>query len=222
VVPKHDFTCTDSSELIQFMPIFGTTTAPGDGGEAVLNASGTVTELREGRGGSIPANGSVLAGTGDAAEWLRAHATPGKTSQVAVNISAKGSPLPEGAGVVNGGPRLLGSGEVKLPVYAEGFVHPDNAEFYYRFGVRRNPRTLAGVTGDGKLLLVAVDGRQPGYSVGASFEESALILQALGAEQGINLDGGGSTSITVGESLLNKTSDTTGERPLGDAIVILP
>jgi hypothetical protein len=221
-VPKHDFTCTDSSELIQFTPIFGTATTPGDGVEAVLNASGAVTELREGRGGSIPANGSVLAGTGEAAEWLRAHATPGKTIQVAVSISAEGAPLPEGAGVVNGGPRLLGSGEVKITASAEGFVHSDNAEFYYRFGIRRNPRTLAGVTGDGKLLLVAVDGRQPGYSVGATFEESALILKALGAEHGVNLDGGGSTGVIVGTNLLTRPSDATGERPIGDAIVILP
>jgi hypothetical protein len=221
-VPKHDFTCTDDSELIQLTPLFGATTAPGAGAEAVLNASGTVTELREGRGSSIPANGSVLAGTGEAAEWLRTHATPGKTIQVAVDISAEGAPLPQGAGVVNGGPRLLGSGELKITAYAEGFVHPDNAEFYYRFGIRRNPRTLAGVTREGKLLLVAVDGRRPGYSVGASFEESALILQALGAEQGVNLDGGGSTGVIVGESLLTMPSDATGERPIGDAIVILP
>jgi hypothetical protein len=221
-VPKHDFTCTDDNELIHFTPLFGATTVSGVGVEAVLNASGVVTELRESRGGSIPADGSVLAGTGDAAEWLRAHATPGKTIQVAVDISAEGSPLPQGAGVVNGGPRLLGSGEPKITAYAEGFVHPDNAEFYYRFGIRRNPRTLAGVTREGKLLLVAVDGRRPGYSVGASFEESALILQALGAEQGVNLDGGGSTGVTVGESLLTIPSDATGERPIGDAIVILP
>ena len=30
------------------------------------------------------------------------------------------------------------------------------------------------MTGDGLVLLVAVDGRRPGYSVGASFEESAV------------------------------------------------
>jgi hypothetical protein len=221
-VPKHDFTCTDDSELIQFTSLFGATTVSGAGAEAVLNASGTVTELREGRGGSIPANGSVFSGTGEAAEWLRAHATPGKTIQLAVNISAEGAPLPQGAGVVNGGPRLLGSGEIKITAHAEGFVHPDNAEFYYRFGIRRNPRTLAGITREGKLLLVAVDGRRQGYSVGATFEESALILQALGAEQGVNLDGGGSTGVMVGESLLTMPSDATGERPIGDAIVILP
>jgi exopolysaccharide biosynthesis protein len=81
---------------------------------------------------------------------------------------------------------------------------------------------LAGVTADGRILLVAVDGRQPGYSFGASFEESARILQALGAVDGVNLDGGGSTTLTIGPQLVNRPSDRTGERPIGDAILIQP
>jgi len=101
-------------------------------------------------------------------------------------------------------------------------LFPEDPEFYYRFGVRRNPRTLAGITPEGNLLLVAVDGKQPGCSVEASFEESALIMQALGAEEAVNLDGGGSTTMTVGEDLVNRPSDLTGERPIGDAIVLVP
>ncbi|HEX8699354.1 MAG TPA: phosphodiester glycosidase family protein [Myxococcaceae bacterium] len=221
-LPKHDFTCTDASEVILFTPMFGTTTEPGPGIEAVLNASGRVTELREHRGGSIPSEGSVLSGTGEGADWLRAHAQPGMTVQVAVRISAEGAALPAGASVVNGGPRLLRAGTPEITAYAEGFVWADNPEFYYRFGARRNPRTLAGVTAQGKLLLVVVDGRQPGYSIGASFEESALLMQSLGAREAVNLDGGGSSALTVSGELLTRPSDATGERPLGDAILVLP
>jgi hypothetical protein len=47
--------------------------------------------------------------------------------------------------------------------------------FYYRFGVKRNPRTIAGIMPNGKLLLVAVDGHKPGYSVGAGFKEEAAV-----------------------------------------------
>lgn len=220
--PKHDFTCTDESELILFTPDFGTSTEPGEGAEAVLDSSGRVVELREGRGGNIPADGSVLSGTGEAAEWLRAHAQPGATIAISTNITADGVPLAEGSSIVNGGPRLLSNGELDITAYTEGFVWPENPEFYYRFGVVRNPRTLAGTTTEGNLLLVAVDGRQPGYSVGASFEESALIMQALCAVEAVKLDGGGSTAMTIGEELVNQPSDPTGERPLGDAIVVLP
>jgi hypothetical protein len=50
--------------------------------------------------------------------------------------------------------------------------------------------------------------------------ESARVLRALGAADGVNLDGGGSTSLTVGSSLVNRPSDATGERPIGDALLL--
>jgi len=220
--PKHDFTCTDESELILFTPIFGAHTESGAGVEAILDSSGRVVKLRKSRGSPIPPDGSVLSGTGEAAEWLRAHARPGTMINISTNITADGAPLAAGTSVVNGGPRLLSNGSPDITAYAEGFVWPENPEFYYRFGVRRNPRTLAGITPEGNLLLVAVDGRQPGYSVGATFEESALIMRALCAEEAVNLDGGGSTTLTIGEELVNRPSDATGERPIGDAVVLLP
>lgn len=220
--PKHDFTCTDPSELILFTPIFGAATEPGEGAEAVLDASGRVTALREGRGGPIPPDGSVLSGTGAGAEWLRSHAETGRKIRLLERISGEGADIDGGTGVVNGGPRLLEDGEEEITAFAEGFVYPENPEFYYRFGERRNPRTLAGTTPGGDLLLVAVDGRRPGYSVGASFEESAGIMDALGSDEAVNLDGGGSTGMTVGQRLVTRPSDTTGERPIGDAVVVLP
>jgi hypothetical protein len=222
-LPKHDFTCTDASELIRFDPVFGAATPPGDGVEAVLEAGGAVTELRAGRGGPIPPGGAVLAGTGDGADWLRAHAQVGSRVSTRIRLTGERGPVALGpaAGVVNGGPRLLRNGRKDIPAYAEGFVWPDDPAFFYHFGVRRNPRTLAGVAADGRVLLVAIDGRRPGFSVGASFVESAGVLQALGAADGVNLDGGGSTTFTLGSALVNRPSDDTGERPIGDALLLL-
>jgi hypothetical protein len=221
-LPKHDFTCVDDSELIQFTAAFGAYSLAGPGVEVVLDPGGVVVDLREPRGGPIPRYGTVLAGTGEAAEWLRDHAPIGAKLQVTVYISVEGVPLADGAGVINGGPRLLTDSELNITAWAEGFVHSDDPAFYYRFGLRRNPRTLAGIRSDGRLLLVAVDGRLPGYSVGASLEESALLMKALGAVEAVNLDGGGSTGVTVGENLVSRPSDAAGERHIGDAIVILP
>jgi hypothetical protein len=222
-LPKHDFTCTDASELIRFDPVFGAATPPGDGVEAVLEAGGAVTELRAGRGGPIPPGGAVLAGTGDGADWLRAHAQVGSRVSTRIRLTGERGPVALGpaAGVVNGGPRLLRNGRKDIPAYAEGFVWPDDPAFFYHFGVRRNPRTLAGVAADGRVVLVAIDGRRPGFSVGASFVESAGVLQALGAADGVNLDGGGSTTFTLGSALVNRPSDDTGERPIGDALLLL-
>lgn len=222
--PKHDFTCKDDSELILFTPVFGAKTEPGIGFEAILDASGRVTAVQEMRGAMIPAQGSVLSGTEGAAEWLRAHARIGARLLVSTRVTAEGRPviMRSGVGIVNGGPRLLRNGRLDITASAEGFHWAENPEFYYRFGIRRNPRTLAGVKANGNLLFVAVDGRQPGYSLGASFDESARILRTLGVRDGLNLDGGGSTGMTVGAKLVNQPSDASGERPIGDGIVILP
>ncbi|KAB8316843.1 phosphodiester glycosidase family protein [Tolypothrix campylonemoides VB511288] len=65
-----------------------------------------------------------------------------------------------------------------------------------------------------------VDGGQPGWSVGASFEESVRIMRSLGATDAVNLDGGGSTTITINQQLINRPSDSTAERPIADAIGI--
>ena len=61
----------------------------------------------------------------------------------------------------------------------------------------RHPRSAAGLSKDGQTLyLLAVDGRRPG-SIGATEAETALILKKLGAEQGLNFDGGGSTAMAL-------------------------
>ena len=84
----------------------------------------------------------------------------------------------------------------------------------------RHPRTAAGVTSDGRtLILVVVDGRQQGYSIGVTLPELADIMIGLGAANAINLDGGGSTTFYYhqpdGTLLTNKASGSTW-RPVGN------
>jgi exopolysaccharide biosynthesis protein len=122
---------------------------------------------------------------------------------------------------VNGGPRLLRGGATEITAYAEGFVHAGDPGFYYHFGEHRNPRTLAGVRWDGTIVLVVVDGRYPDISVGLSFREEARLMRALGVRDAVNLDGGGSSTMTIGRTLVNHPSDLTGERPIGDALLVL-
>lgn len=86
-----------------------------------------------------------------------------------------------------------------------------------------NPRSAVGLSRDGSLLyLVAVDGRQPGYSDGTSLVETADLLISLGAYDGLNLDGGGSTALVVsngagGARDLNRPSGGT-ERYDGNSL----
>jgi hypothetical protein len=220
---QQDVTCTNPNELVAFDATYGSVAEPGTGVEAVLDGHGVVLQLLDTRGGPIPAGGQVVEGIGTGADWLRAHAVPGSRlwlHEALTDVDGGGVPVTPGTDVVGGGPYLVKDGREYVDAFTEGFEHPTDPSFYYAFGIARNPRTMAGVTGEGDLLLVTVDGRQPGYSVGLSFPEEARLMHALGAVHAVNLDGGGSTTMVVGGSVLGRPSDATGERPVGDAILI--
>ena len=55
----------------------------------------------------------------------------------------------------------------------------------------RNPRTGVGQLRDGRILLVVVDGRRPGYSVGMTSFELAQTMVRLGAQTASGMDAGG-------------------------------
>ena len=124
--------------------------------------------------------------------------------------------------IVNGGPTLVRNGRLAIDPTADGVIHPADPSFFYGWGLRRNPRTMAGIDAHGRLLLVTVDGRQAGLSEGFSVAEGGAVMRALGAVSAINLDGGGSTAMSVNGALVSSPSDATGERSVGDAVVILP
>ena len=96
------------------------------------------------------------------------------------------------------------------------------------FSTSRHPRTAAGIASGGRrLLLVTVDGRQKPYSDGMTLRELANLMLALGARDAINLDGGGSTAMVMKTpatrqlTVVNKPSDATGERAVGNALAVV-
>lgn len=108
------------------------------------------------------------------------------------------------------GPRLLRDGQ-----------RLSYESFDAAYGAARHPRTAVGLDARRRLAwLVTVDGRQPGFSEGASLDELTDILVSLGASDAINLDGGGSTTMVVesanGPVVLNRPIHTAvpgRERP---------
>jgi hypothetical protein len=96
------------------------------------------------------------------------------------------------------------------------------------FNVGRNPRTAAGIAANGRrLILAVVDGREMPYSDGMSLRELALLMQALGARDAINLDGGGSSTLVYSDPgaggalrIANRPSDKV-ERAVGDALAVV-
>jgi exopolysaccharide biosynthesis protein len=111
---------------------------------------------------------------------------------------------------------------VRVRAVAEGFAPLSAPWFYGSFVARRHPRTLAGMRRDGTLLLVTVDGRRPGWSDGVTLPEAARLMRALGGRDALNFDGGGSSTMTVRGRVVGRPSDPTGERPVSDALVVLP
>lgn len=71
----------------------------------------------------------------------------------------------------------------------------------------RQPRTAIARRADGMVLLVTVDGRRPGWSVGMTLIELSETLLALGAVEALNLDGGGSTTMVRGNRIINRPSE---------------
>lgn len=82
----------------------------------------------------------------------------------------------------------------------------------------RHPRSAVGQLANGRIILVAVDGRQRGYSVGMTSFELALLMVRLGAVSASGLDGGGSTTMAFEGALLNRPSDPAGERAVAESL----
>ena len=223
-LPLHDFTCMDADEIVAFTPEFGPTPS-GPGLEVILDAHGTVTTVNHTRGTTVPAGGQTLQAIGTDADKLAALATPGAQLKIDTDLlDESGKTLKTGASmdVVNGGPTLVENGQLNVTAKRDGMVRTnDSNSFFYGWVHKRNPRTIAGIDAQGRTLLVTADGRQTS-SLGLSIKESADVARSLGMVDAINLDGGGSTTMVQDGQVVNSPSDATGERPVGDALLLLP
>jgi exopolysaccharide biosynthesis protein len=90
------------------------------------------------------------------------------------------------------------------------------------FETTRHPRTMIGADRNGEVWLITVDGRQPWLSLGMTFAELKRLARRIGLVSALNLDGGGSTTMVVGQWIVNHPSDDTGPRTVSDAIVVVP
>ena len=91
------------------------------------------------------------------------------------------------------------------------------------------PRTAIGINKNGRwLYLVVIDGRQPFYSMGATYKELAKLLKDFGAAFAMALDGGGSSTMVIEDAngglvILNSPIDSYipgRERPVANHLGI--
>lgn len=89
-------------------------------------------------------------------------------------------------------------------------------------GAGINPRTAIGQTKDGKVLLLAIDGRGAGGSAGASYRDVQRIMLKYGAYTASILDGGSSTTMYYKGRIVNTPCNPFGERSVPAAFIVKP
>jgi hypothetical protein len=202
-----------------YTPAWGPTTpATPDSYEVVLSPLpplvgnvdllGTVVQAIPGGNSPIPAGGGVLVARGTQAAKLSAEAIVGQAVTVRLLLQPDWSTIQQAIG---GGPVVVRNGQVVFRAN-EAFT-PDQL-------LPRDPRTAVGQRADGKLLMLVVDGRQPGYSVGMTNFELAQAMGRLGCVTASALDSGGSSTLAFDGQVLNQPSDPDGERAVKEALLV--
>jgi len=194
------------NSLVLYTPAYGPSTLTPSGGievvlagvnlplEAGIDLHGHVEGIYGSGNALIPEDAVVLSAEGSPASSLKSLQV-GQDLSITVQLSP---PFNLAQEAVGGGPRLIRDGYISVEAQSEKFAD--------RLAQARHPRSAVGFD-DSHIFLLTIDGRQAGYSIGATLEETAQILQSLGAKQGMNLDGGGSTTLVAQGMTLNSPSD---------------
>ena len=179
-------------------------------GPAYANTEATaqVVEAVQGSGSRIPPGGAVIQARGTLAPRLVEEAPVGTTVTIRHLLSPPWSDVLDAIG---GGPALVREAK---PIFR---AH----ELFTTAQTSRNARTAVGQTAAGRILLVAVDGQRPGYSVGMTNFELAQTMVRLGAVTAAGLDFGASTTMAFEGELLNRPSGAGGERAVSEGLFVL-
>ena len=94
---------------------------------------------------------------------------------------------------IGGNLRLVRDGKVEPELIAFGESRGGSA-YRHRNAASRHPRSALGFN-DEKLFLIAIDGRQPGYSMGMTLYHMGTFFSELGIKHAINFDGGSSSTL---------------------------
>lgn len=206
-------------ELVIFTPEFHRTTLTNPDGIEVVVRRNKVVAVGDLQGSSeVPKDGYVISAVGKAREWMKTHVHKGARLTFKWRLNPidpdDRADWTRAHSMLGGGPQLIKAGKIAITNLPEKITPA--------FVNEGHPRTAIAKLESGKLLIITVDGRQPGESIGMSLPVLAEFLFELGAVDAINLDGGGSTTMVIHNKVVNRPSDEAGERPVGDAILVFP
>ena len=153
---------------------------------------------------AIAENGAVLSGHGTSADFLQT-LQPGDELEIKIMLQLEDGSYPDINCMVGGDRKILENGEV---------LETDWAELH--------PRTAIGYSADrSKVYMLVVDGRQGGYSDGATTKQMADMMKFAGAANAMNLDGGGSSGMYIEKyGQVNSPSDGH-ERAVSNGIFVV-
>jgi sugar lactone lactonase YvrE len=149
-----------------------------------------------------------------AANTMYSYPNPNPVSQLSKQPTAT---YPEGAALwpastaIGAGPVLVHNGVKRMTKDEEGM---------WASGDNREPRSAIGRTADNKVILLAVEGRNDGISAGLSLPQMADVLVSIGAQEAMNLDGGGSSALTVQGQNTIRPSDAGLQRAVPSALIL--
>jgi len=155
---------------------------------------------------NIPSDGFVISGPVDN-EFI-------KSLKEGQSISLLISSYPDLGNIeygISAGPMLIKNGEIQ-DKSIEDFTVDSNIV------TKRNPRTAIAKTNNKHLIFIVVEGRST-RSIGMTIKELSLLAKNLGAVDAINLDGGGSSELIIGEKIMNELNGET-ERPIATSVLI--
>ncbi|MNX23084.1 hypothetical protein D3C86_530750 [compost metagenome] len=189
-----------ASTIIKYTPDRGSRVGF-SGGIAVTIVDGVVTKKETNANSLIPKNGYVLVFTGNEKKSSDRFVVGYKVQENLVYKDDKGNAIPwqNVVTAVGAGPRLVRDGKVELNAKAEGFNDP-------KILSSSAARSGIAIMPDGSILLATVSG--------ATMQQWAGIMKALGAKQAMNLDGGASSALYANGKVL-----TQAGRPLSNVLV---
>ncbi|MDR2136925.1 MAG: phosphodiester glycosidase family protein [Synergistaceae bacterium] len=189
--------------LVLYTQHYGRTTPPNGQAVEVLVEDGKCLAVNFSGETPLGPGRCVLAGYGTNAAILAERLSPGDPVRIDGSLNG-GDPQWDGMDdIIQGGPSLIRDG--KIEIASEGF----SASIINL----RHPRSVIGLTKQGHWAFFVGDGRDGMHSAGYTLQEVASILRRNNVTYALNLDGGGSTQMMVGDNVFNSPSDKR-ERPL--------
>ena len=194
--------CSSSCPVVLFTPRFGRRTLTRRSYEFTLKKlklpltgkykSRFVVTAVNRRGNSvIPSDGVVIAIESRLArDWTKKITTSTKGTLEIALTPTKWQGVQQGVG---GNLRLVRDGRIEPELVRFGETRGRSASAH-RNGASRHPRSALGFN-DEKLFLIAVDGRQHGYSMGMTLYDMGKFFSELGIKHAINFDGGSSSTL---------------------------